>query len=407
MEMDLEDTFTQVNKITKKYNIDHLPLGVSNNGLPDRRKLNYWWMSRSIPASRDGIDECVTQLGVESSKQLLGKSLGLSLSDHYWICPADHELRWEDINFFDNDFSEDVGNVLLGMPAAGKINLMSPDNTSDGWLRKRWKIIDGKRCLIKGGSLPFCQEPYNEVIAGRIMERLQVEHVNYDLFFKNTQPYSVCESFTNADSELISAANIMDSVKKRNNISYYGHYVYCCKEIGINNIVSALDKMLTVDYIIANEDRHLNNFGVLRNPDTLEYIGAAPIYDSGTSLWYNRLLNGSFTPSSNSKPFKNTHEEQIKLVSSFDWLEFDKLKNIDEEFNDILKGSPFIDENRRSTLSNALTDRIKMLHQIALSKVKQFAINIPEKEKSEISTHKKPYTEVTQYQERNEHETER
>lgn len=374
MEMDLEDTFTQVNKITKKYNIDHLPLGVSNNGLPDRRKLNYWWMSRSIPASRDGIDECVTQLGVESAKQLLGKSLGLSLSDHYWICPADHELRWEDINFFDNDFSEDVGNVLLGMPAASKINLMSPDNTSDGWLRKRWKIIDGKRCLIKGGSLPFCQEPYNEVIAGRIMERLQVEHVNYDLFFENMQPYSVCESFTNADSELVSAANIMDSVKKRNNISYYGHYVYCCKEIGINNIVSALDKMLTVDYIIANEDRHLNNFGVLRNPDTLEYIGAAPIYDSGTSLWYNRLLDGSFTPSSNSKPFKNTHEEQIKLVSSFEWLEFDDLLDIGDEVNDILADSPTISAERRGQLCKKLAGRVEKLEKEVLLHKKQYTM---------------------------------
>ncbi|MDR2163733.1 MAG: hypothetical protein LBO70_07340 [Clostridiales Family XIII bacterium] len=30
--------------------------------------------------------------------------------------------------------------------------LMSPDNTSDVWLRKKRKIIDGRRCLIKGGS---------------------------------------------------------------------------------------------------------------------------------------------------------------------------------------------------------------------------------------------------------------
>lgn len=41
-------------------------------------------------------------------------------------------------------------------------SLISPDNTSDGWLKKKWTIIDGKRCLIKSGSAPFFQEPLNE-----------------------------------------------------------------------------------------------------------------------------------------------------------------------------------------------------------------------------------------------------
>ena len=29
---------------------------------------------------------------------------------------------------------------------------MSPDNTTDGWLKKRWTVMDGKRCLLKGGE---------------------------------------------------------------------------------------------------------------------------------------------------------------------------------------------------------------------------------------------------------------
>ena len=51
---------------------------------------------------------------------------------------------------------------------------------------------------------------------------------------------------------------------------------------------AALDRMLVLDYLIVNEDRHQNNFGVIRNADTLEYPGAAPIYDSGTSLWFDK-----------------------------------------------------------------------------------------------------------------------
>ena len=39
--------------------------------------------------------------------------------------------------------------------------------------------------------------------------------------------------------------------------------------------------MFLVDFIIANKDRHYRNFGFLRNSETLEWIGLAPVYDSG------------------------------------------------------------------------------------------------------------------------------
>ena len=45
--------------------------------------------------------------------------------------------------------------------------------------------------------------------------------------------------------------------------------------------------MIVIDYLLANTDRHYNNFGAIRNANSLEWIGSAPIYDSGTSLWCN------------------------------------------------------------------------------------------------------------------------
>jgi len=84
---------------------------------------------------------------------LLRECYRLSLSDQYWICPENSGLTWEYINFFENPFSEDIGNILFGGKISdGKLaieqpNLISPDSTSDGQLKKRWKIIDGVRCL--------------------------------------------------------------------------------------------------------------------------------------------------------------------------------------------------------------------------------------------------------------------
>lgn len=268
------------------------------------------------------------ELQIKTTQKLLERCLGLSLSDQYWICPKSREVKWSEINFFENEFSEDMGNILFGKLSSADqdnknaISLMSPDNTSDGWLKKKWKIINGKRCLIKGGSGAIQQEPYNEVLASRIMERLGIPHVQYSLFVEEEYPYSICEDFITPETELISAWYVMQTVKKPNHISIYQHYINCCEKLGIPNIKESLDQMIVVDYLIANEDRHQNNFGVIRKAESLEYVGAAPIFDSGTSLWFDKptvMITG--TAKLRCKPFKNTHEEQIKLVNSFDWLD--------------------------------------------------------------------------------------
>ncbi len=65
--------------------------------------------------------------------KLLVHSLGLSLSDQYWICPKDSKLVWDDINFFRNSFSEDIGDILFGADKKANIlDFSSPDNTTDG-----------------------------------------------------------------------------------------------------------------------------------------------------------------------------------------------------------------------------------------------------------------------------------
>ncbi len=344
---------------------EHLPFGIKG----DERSLNEWWHSRAIPASREGIDEALDVLGVDTSKVLLTRCYGLSLSDQYWIKPMGRSLNWKDINFFYNDFSDDIGNILLGEHNNSKaLDFISPDNTSDGNLKKRWKIIDGKRCLIKAGAAPLYQAPLNEVIATRIMERLNIPHVLYKVMWRDGLPYSVCENFITPETELVSAWNILKHRGKFNHENDYLHYVNCCKELGIPDIEHSLDMMIVVDYIIANEDRHLRNFGAIRNAETLEWLGAAPIFDSGNSLDYNKLPSRRRIDSTVCKPFKKTHAEQLGLVKSFDWIDFSKLNGIVEEIEDILSAHNAVEiygPNRHKIIAERVADRIKAVEKAA------------------------------------------
>lgn len=348
----------------------HVPVGVPiKKHQIDRNALNHWWRGRSIPASRAGLQNALQQLKLPDAQLLLEKSFGLSLSDQYWICPVNETISWGQVNFFENSFSEDVGNILLGTAAdSAQISLMSPDNTSDGWLKKKWTIRNEKRCLIKGGSGATWQEPYNEVLASIIMQRLGIPHVEYTLLQEGIYPYSLCEDFITADTELISAWNIMQTEKKANHVSLYQHYLTCCDAVGIPDVKKSVEQMIVLDYLILNEDRHLNNFGVVRNANTLEYIGAAPIYDSGTSLWFDKpiaLIRAETKVTC--KPFKASHEEQLKLVSDFSWLDLTALQGIDDEWRELVRDSVFIDDARCEAICEGLQRRMKLLEVHAMS----------------------------------------
>ena len=368
----LDEETGSIIEIGNVYNYIHLPIGTTRNNSIDRTLLNKWWVNRSIPISRIGVEEALEIFKMSTPQMLLSKCFGLSLSDQYWVKPIDSNLQWELINFFDNTFNEDVGDILFGKAKDSyNISLNSPDNTSDGYLKKRWKIINGKRCLIKAGSQPFDQQPFNEAIASLIMNRLKINHVDYFVIFDDLKPYSVCEDFISKDTELVTAYKIMQAYPKPNHLSIYQHYINCCKAFGIEDIVEKMNQMIVIDFIIANEDRHLNNFGLIRDANTLKWLTTAPIFDSGSSLGYDKVTANMDKQSLiMCKPFKNTHFEQLKLVTSFDWINFKALENIDDEILNILSkaNKNIIDEARKRKIVSSINNRIDYLKKLSLEK---------------------------------------
>ena len=370
-DLELDDATGFIRRIGKVYAKEHLPVGIAvKKGVVDRAALNTWWADRSIPASRSGVREALEAMEIKDTKTLLVRCFGLSLSDQYWICPDGTNLKWEDVNFFDNTFSDDVGDILFGSAHRSEsINFHSPDSTSDGNLKKRWKIINTKRCLIKGGSNPFRQQPFNEVIATGVMERLGIAHIPYTVAWIDGFPYSVCEDFITEQTELVPAWRIIQAYKKANDTSLYRHFVNCAMALGIPDVVPFLDRMIVLDYILANEDRHLNNFGAIRNAETLEWLGMAPIYDSGSSLGYDKVAPEIRAEQDiECKPFKKHHEEQLKLVTDFSWIDFDRLSDVKDLITEVLsaeKARDYMDEKRIEAIVTTVARRIERVKKLA------------------------------------------
>ena len=308
-----------------------VPVGMYVDGQPrpDSDSVTAWWRSRGIPATRDGLRTLLMATGIPSGKELLDRSMGLSLSDQYWIRPAGMDaLRWEDLNFFHNDFDERLGKALFTGDSSRIGDVNTPDVTSAGDLPKRWIIRDdGVRTLIKAGRSG--QEPDNERIAWKTARLLGIDHVEYRVGRINGARVSACDEMLSDTEELIPAGQIMRIFRKGGYRERRDIWVEACQRLGVDRdtIMHATDDFLFLDFLLRNTDRHYNNFGLIRDVESFA-IRPAPIYDSGASLWNgmdpDAMDNGDYR----TKPFWTDQwgEEdnaywQLSLID--DWDRYD------------------------------------------------------------------------------------
>jgi len=369
-------------RITAVHNAAAAPLGLfDEHGVTTKKDLNYWWRHRAIPSSREQIDRVLDNLDLESTLELAEHNFGLSLSDRYWIDDQDNPQRWEDINFFDNDFSEDLGILTLGQdsgsgtsstPDYRSLNLTSPNGTLGGDLRKKWKLVGGRRVLVKSGVGFANQEPYNEVVATELHRRLlrPGEYTPYRLFEEGRRVYCACDNMLGPNEELVSAYDLIRKRKQRNTESDLAFYVRCCEELGIDGMMEHLARMFACDFVLANRDRHWRNFGVIRNVETLRGVRPAPVFDTGSCLWSDQVaLELPVDYKYTAKPFKidgMRPYDQLRLFSGhLGWLDPAALDGFDEAAAAILRQNPNVTPARLDAVIKQLRRNIESLRTVA------------------------------------------
>lgn len=96
-------------------------------------------------------------------------------------------------------------------------------------------------------------------------------------------------NFCNENVESIPVWEVLNTVKLNQATNYYDTLKKICVErfdFDEDYVDRFLGYEILTDYIITNTDRHMNNIHILRNPDTLQYLGFAPIFDSGNSMFF-------------------------------------------------------------------------------------------------------------------------
>ena len=316
----------------------------------------------------------LAKLNISTPTELLDKAFGLSLSDQYWIKPFDSEIEYKDINFFEHDFEDsEFTSVTFSntRDSNTKISLISPNNTTAGRLKKTWIIENGKRYLLKGGYKNEVMQPFNEVLATMICKRLGFKHIPYTIDVIKDKIVSKCECFINKDTELISAYQILHN--NCNKDKAYETYIKILENNGISKAREKIENMFILDFIMLNEDRHLNNFGIIRNVENLNWIETAPIFDTGQSLNILDYNDEELVINGDGRFFydMDKFDTIINYIQNIKRFDLSKLDGICKEFDDLLhkyQNITKMTDRRIDKICTLLLSRINKLKRIIESK---------------------------------------
>ncbi len=213
-----------------------------------------------------------------------------------------------------------------------------------------------------------------------ICEALEVPHVEYRLCALDSKRHhdlmSVCPCIVNDEQEMISAYDIMS---ERDDLfgdeRDMAKYIEILEGHGVPSAKEYVQKMFMLDYLILNEDRHMRNFGVLRNVETLEWESVCPVYDSGRSMCTDYTELYWIFENNEVKCFTNNCIDSEKLIPFFDTpikeSQIQDLRTVVPEYIELLKENQSyikLFDNQIEMLKDGLNMRIEKFEGVMREK---------------------------------------
>ena len=151
---------------------------------------------------------------------------------------------------------------------------------------------------------------------------------------------SKCINFIKDDEEIITAIDVYRSKKKENHISDFEHYIQILEEHNVPNARQEIENMFFLDSLILNKDRHMKNYGIIRNVKTLEWSKVVPIFDNGQSMQCEKLTYEIDFTNDYGKFFSNVNKsfnDYLNYIQDPSRFNLNKLDGIVIEFKEKLK----------------------------------------------------------------------
>ncbi len=251
---------------------------------PEKMPLSYhgdmrqFINSRKAPKHRKYVQGILRQLGAEDTEGFIKVSNAASLTDTFWIRDDDHPKNWDAVSLYRNDFDENIARIAFEGGLAS-LTATTPELSVDGNYAKCWIREMDDLFLLKRGSETYGREVYAEYYASQIAGVLCSSAVTYDLISHHNHLATRCKIFTD---EAVGFSQMM-------------HYVEHPQEVTVHEALETIEtytdgddfrRMMVLDALILNVDRHLGNFGFLIDNDRQTVVAMAPVFDHNRSMLF-------------------------------------------------------------------------------------------------------------------------
>ena len=256
-----------------------LPLGFDD--------INSWIDGRKSSKHNTRMRCLMRQIDCDNRVGFIRATHAATLNDTFWIKADSESISWEDVSLYSNRFSTTISRASFENERVivnnSVLSLVSPELSCEGSFPKcfRRESVSGQFdsdifIYKRGTELGLNLEPYCEMLASEVASIICGNNsVNYSIEQFCNNPASKCNLFTNEHIGYVSFSKIKNKNYTLQDI--FDYFVAIGSE-------QQFREMLIVDSLCFNQDRHMSNYGVLFNNDTLEIIGMAPVYDYNLSF---------------------------------------------------------------------------------------------------------------------------
>ncbi len=302
-------------RITQVYNQDHMPVGV--NRTIDTFRM--WALTRCLPVSRRRDMEALKSLGIKDPLDLTARSHFVSMTDCYWIASMkeiQEGITWQQVDPRSYGLWTKSGQAVF----AGRTDLVndlhSPDFCTNGSTPKTWVDEDDGIYLLKEDRRNG-MDAFAEIAAGETASLLGINSIPY--FFSVTCGKLCVGSMGIIQDDTVEMIPFTALEKE----GIVGDKLFAfAEEYGF---LEDVRKMLILDYLIGRPVRAAEDVSILRNPDTLELYGLAPLY--GNSEAFRTHGGGEMQDISplTGRSSLEDYQDSIRKVSLRDFDEADLL----------------------------------------------------------------------------------
>lgn len=254
---------------------------VEDNKLPPKfTTIGAWADHRNYAKHKEHLVKWLKEWQIDDTKGFIDMTHALGLNDSLWVKPADSDLSWEKINLYHNDFSDIVARTAFEKGLHGlRLSTTSPEFTSEGSFEKCWVKEEDSIYLYKKGSSGFANaglEMYSEYYASQYAAALCDSFVSYDLCEFKGSIVSRCEMFTSESEGFVPIYKYLEEQDYA-----YEQILRFLEPLGCDE---DFRRMIVLDSVIMNEDRHFGNFGFIVDNDSFEILRFAPVFDHNMSM---------------------------------------------------------------------------------------------------------------------------